>query len=151
MTLDRLPRRPTKVQFTTLLTVTTLAVYATIAFGAAVASSSAGACSQWPLCYPSADAVVSVGFALAVAHRALTAVAGLLLVLALFWARSVDLDPRARYALLAAAVAFAGQVGIGAAVALGDIAYVTEIHLAVAAAVFLAMLTALGWALEDGE
>ena len=148
---DRLSTRPAHAQFTTLLAVTTVAVYATIAFGAAVASGPARVCSGWPICSPPADAAVSVGFALVVGHRALTVLTGLLLVAVLLAARSVDLDRRARYALFGGAAAFPVQVGIGALVVLGDTAYVTELHLAVAAAVFLALLTALSWTLEDGE
>jgi protoheme IX farnesyltransferase len=144
-------RRPTEAQFTTLLAVTTVAVYATIAFGAAVASSSAGTCSEWPICYPTADSALSVGFVLAVGHRTLTALAGLLLVAVLLAARAVDLDRRARYSLLGAGIAFPVQIGIGAVVVLADPAYAAELHLAVAAAVFLLLLTALSWALEDGE
>jgi len=143
-----LPWHPTRTQFTTVLAATTLAVYALITTGAALASTGASTCSQWPVCVPESGSLFTVDFLLVFGHRALTAVVGLLLVLTLSGALTVTLDRRARLALLGGAVAFLIQVGIGALVVLAEIPYVRELHLAVAAAVFMFLLTALAWSLE---
>jgi protoheme IX farnesyltransferase len=139
---------PTSTQFTTLLAATTIAVYALIATGAALASSGTAVPAQWPVGVPSTGTVFTVGFLLVVGHRLLTAVTGLMLALTLLGAVTVTLDWRARLALLGGAVTFLVQVAIGAFVVVSDRPYVTELHLGVAAAVFLFLLTALAWALE---
>jgi protoheme IX farnesyltransferase len=139
---------PTGTQFTTLLAATTIAVYALIATGAALASSGTAVPTQWPVGVPNSGEVFTVGFLLVVGHRLLTAVAGLMLALTLLGAVTVTLDWRARLALLGGAVTFLIQVAIGAFVVLSDRPYLTELHLGVAAAVFLFLLTALAWSLE---
>jgi hypothetical protein len=139
---------PTSTQFTTLLAATTIAVYALIATGAALASSGTAVPTQWPVGVPNSAEVFTVGFLLVDGHRLLTAVPGLMLALTLLGAVTVTLDWRAHLALLDGAVAFLIQVAIGAFVVLSDRPYLTELHLGVAAAVFLLLLTALAWSLE---
>lgn len=146
---DRFSWNPTQAQFTTLLATTTIGVYALIAVGAALASTDATGCSHWPLCYPDSGALFSVDTGLAVGHRLLTGVVGLLLVTTLLAGLAVTLNRRARFALVGGAVAFVLQIGIGALVVLTEMPYVTQLHLVVAAGVFMCLLSALGWTLED--
>jgi protoheme IX farnesyltransferase len=144
-----LPWHPTRTQFTTVLAATTLAVYALITTGAALSSTGAAACSGWPVCLPDAGSVLTADVILVFGHRALTAVVGCLLVLTLLAALTVSLNRRARLALVGGAATFLIQIGIGALLALTTVPYARELHLAVAAAVFMFLLTALAWSLED--
>ncbi|SDJ68944.1 protoheme IX farnesyltransferase [Halovenus aranensis] len=136
-------------QFETVLAATTLAVYVLIATGATLASTGTTTCSQWPVCV-SNSGLFTPGFLLVVGHRALTALVGLLLAVTLLGGLSVSLDWRARVALYSVGVAFPLQVSVGALVVLTDVSAVTEIHLALGTCLFVLLLTALSWTLEDG-
>ncbi|MFC7058437.1 heme o synthase [Halovenus salina] len=137
----------TKRQFETVLAVTTLAVYVLIATGATLASTGTTACSQWPLCVPAGG--ITPAFLLVFGHRALTALVGLLLVVTVLAGLSLSLDWRARIALYSVALAFPVQVLLGALVVLADLPAVAELHLALGTGVFVLLLTALAWTLED--
>lgn len=144
----RLSWNPTQAQFTTLLVTTTIGVYALIAAGATLASTETTGYSSW---LPKSGFAFTVDTGLALGHRLLTVVVGLLLVATLFAGLAVTLDRRARLALFGGTVTFPIQIGIGALVALTEIPYVAQVHLVVAAVVFMFLLTALGWTLEDGS
>jgi protoheme IX farnesyltransferase len=143
MTLWNITRR----RFTSLLAVTTFAVYVLVATGATLASTGTEACSQWPVCVPESG-VATPAVLVAIGHRAMTGVVGLLLTGTLLGSRSVSLDWRARVPLYSVAVAFPVQVALGGVVVLADVQYVPEIHLGLGTAVFVLLLTALAWTLE---
>lgn len=142
------PWQPTRRLFTTLLAVTTIAVYTLIATGAALSSTAISNCSNWLLCFSGSESLLSLGVLVTVGHRLLTGLVGLLLAGTLLASVMIDLDWRARTALLGAGILFPVQIGIGGLVVLTEIAYVGELHLVIAAAVFMLVLTALGWTLE---
>lgn len=128
--------------------MTTLAVYVLIATGATLASAGTATCSQWPVCLPTAGTLFDPLSLVVLGHRLLVGAVGLLLALTLLRARSIALDWRVTLPLYSAVVAFPIQIGLGALVVLAELPYVTEIHLALGAGVFMLLLTALAWSLE---
>ncbi|MCU4753222.1 heme o synthase [Halobacteria archaeon AArc-curdl1] len=142
-------RQFTQRRFVTTLTVTILAVYAVITTGAVMTTTRLGtSCTTWPLCLDAGGALLSLEGALVVGHRLLSLVAGLLVLATLIMAWQTETTRRVRIAVAVAGVAFPVQVGVGALVVTTEIAYVTELHLAIAAFIFVAFLIALGWTLE---
>jgi len=139
---------PTQAQFATLLATTTITVYAVIASGAAVAARESANCSRWPVCVPEPGTVLTADVLLVVGHRFVTAIAGCLLVATLLAGWRVELDRWARLALAAGAAIFGVQIGLGAVVATTEFAYLTELHLVIAAAIFVCLLIAVSWTLE---
>jgi protoheme IX farnesyltransferase len=145
---NRVSWNPTQAQFATLLATTTFTVYAVIASGAAVAARETAGCSAWPVCVPAPGSILTADVLLVVGHRFVTAIAGCLLVATLVAGWTVELDRRARLALAAGATVFGVQIGVGAFVASTEIAYLTELHLVIAAAVFICLLIAVSWTFE---
>ncbi|MFW6435500.1 MAG: heme o synthase [Halovenus sp.] len=145
---NRVSWNPTQAQFATLLATTTITVYAVIASGAAVAARESAGCSRWPVCVPEPGSILTADVLLVLGHRLVTAVAGCLLVATLVAGWSVELDRRARLALAAGATTFGVQIGLGAFVASTEIASLTELHLVIAAAVFVCLLIAVSWTFE---
>jgi protoheme IX farnesyltransferase len=139
---------PTQAQFATLLATTTITVYAVIASGAAVAARETAGCSRWPVCVPEPGTVLTADVLLVVGHRLVTGIAGCLLVATLVAGWTVELDRRARLALAGGAAIFGVQIGLGAFVATTEIAYLTELHLVIAAAIFICLLVAVSWTFE---
>lgn len=140
--------KSTRQRFTSLLAVTTFAVYVLVTTGTTLAATGTETCSQWPICVPGPGELTPIVL-VALGHRAMTAVVGLLIAVVLLWSRSLSLDWRARISLYSVAVAFPAQIALGGFVVLTDLQYIPEIHLLLGTAVFMLLLTALAWTLES--
>ncbi len=131
--------RPT---FTTLLAGAVVGVYLLVVAGAtATIADAAAACGGWPLC----DGSLTASTAIALGHRALAAVVGLLVVATAVvgWR---DTTRRVRGALAVAIALYPVQVAVGGLVATG--ASVPGLHLLVATGIFASLTLALAWHLE---
>ena len=140
---------PTRKQFADLLAATTVVVYAVIATGAAVASTNAAGAPAWPLSGGSWESLLSGSTALVLGHQFLTVVAGVLLFLSLVAVWYVDVRRTVRLTVTAGAVLFPLQSGIGALLVLDGVTVASQLHLAVAGGIFVCLLVALGWTLEQ--
>ncbi|WP_254838129.1 heme o synthase [Natronomonas marina] len=128
---------------TALLAAATVGVYVLVVVGATAAlADAAAACSGWPAC---GGDVSSPAVAVVLAHRLAAAIVGLLVAVTAVFAWS-DLGGRSRAALGTAVVLYPVQAGFGALVASGG--GVAGLHLAVAMAIFAALVLALAWHLE---
>ncbi|MFC4356771.1 heme o synthase [Halobium salinum] len=130
-----------------------MGVYLLLAVGATTALTEAtAACGAWPLCgggwtLPSVlDGWVAVG------HRLVAVVVGLLLLTTTVvgWRTGAGADRRVRLALLASLALYPVQAGLGAFVATsGADPTLSTVHLAVAMAIFGGLVLALAWNLES--
>jgi protoheme IX farnesyltransferase len=134
-------------RFTRLLAVTTAGVYLLVVVGATAAlSDAAAACGTWPVC--SVDGGLGPSLAVAIGHRLVAAVVGLLVLATavLGWREGAG---RVRLALLAALLLYPLQVLLGGVVALtGAAAVLSAGHLLLAVGIFLSLVLALSWQLE---
>jgi len=139
MSADRRPRRAT------LYGTAVVGVYLLVLAGAtAGVTEAARACQSWPLC---AGGLTGPTVAVALGHRALALLVGLIVLLA--GATAVREGGRIRAAGLAALVLYPVQVAIGAWVAVsGGALPLPGLHLLVGVAIFGALLLALAWHLE---
>ena len=133
-------RRP---RFTPLLAAAVLGVYLLVVVGATAAlADAAAACNGWPVC---GGDLSNPSVLVALGHRAVAAVVGLLVVAAAVvgWSSATR---RVKLALGAALVLYPAQVGVGALVAVSG--GFEGLHLVTAMTIFAALVVALAWHLE---
>ncbi|WP_418281343.1 heme o synthase [Halorubrum sp. DTA98] len=108
------------------------------------------ACSGWPACGGGYALPTEAPGWVALAHRALALVVGLLVVVTTVLAWRDGASRRVRAALTGALLLFPVQAGLGALVAVGGLPpSVGPAHLVVGVAIFGAVLAALAWWLES--
>ncbi len=156
MTMDRLPG---------LLAATAMGVYLLLVAGATTAvTGAAAACVGWPLCagglsLSTGGLSASAPVVIALGHRAVAVVVGLLVVVTAVVALRARPDRRVLAALGLATLLFPVQAGLGAFLAtaggettLATVAGVSlvarTLHLAVGLVIFGGLLAALAWELE---
>jgi protoheme IX farnesyltransferase len=146
----------TTTRFTRTLAATTVGVYLLVVAGATAAlADAAAACGGWPVCTP-ADSLTPA-FGIAVGHRVVAAVVGVLVLATVVLGWRADTPRRVRIALVAALVLYPAQVLLGAFVATtGAAALLSGGHLLLAVGIFSSLVLALAWQLEretgsDGE
>ncbi|WP_159484192.1 heme o synthase [Halorubrum sp. JWXQ-INN 858] len=109
----------------------------------------AAACTAWPACGDGYALPVERAGWVAIGHRALAAVVGLLVVASTVLAWRNDATRRVRAALLVALVLFPIQAALGALVALGGASAPAGVaHLVTGVVIFAGVLAALAWWLE---
>ncbi|MEF8841016.1 MAG: heme o synthase [Haloarculaceae archaeon] len=135
-------------RLTRLLSAAVVGVYLLVVVGATAAlADAARACGTWPGC--SLAGPVDTALAVAVGHRVVAAVVGLLVAVAAVVAWQADASRRVRLALAVAVLLYPLQVLVGGAVAVfGAPALVSGGHLLVGTAIFSALVLALAWHLE---
>jgi protoheme IX farnesyltransferase len=134
-------------RFANLLAVTTVTVYAVIATGAAAATS-ATTCSSWPFCVEW-GALLSASTLFVLGHQLLTGIAGTLLVVTLLVANRSAVDRSVQFLLGGGTLLFVVQVVLGALLVTGQVGISSQLHLLVGSVIFVTLLVALGWTLED--
>jgi protoheme IX farnesyltransferase len=132
---------------TWLLAAAAVGVYLLVVAGATAAiADAARACSTWPGC---AGSPFDPGVAVALAHRAVVLVVGVLVLATAVAVLRGGTRRRVTAATLAALVLYPVQVAVGALVALaGAAAPLPDVHLLVGAGIFGALVLALAWHLE---
>ena len=138
------PQRPRP---TTLLAGATVGVYLLVIAGATASiADAARACSTWPLCEgPLADP----GTVVAMGHRVLAAVVGLLVLAAAVSVLRSDASRRVTATTVAALLLFPVQIAVGALVATtGAVGSLPGLHLFVGMGIFGTLVLALAWHLE---
>jgi protoheme IX farnesyltransferase len=135
-------------RLTRLLSAAVVGVYVLVVVGATAAlADAARACGTWPGC--SLAGPVDPALLVAVGHRVMAAVVGLLVLVGAFAAWRSGASRRVRLALAAAVLLYPVQVLVGGAVAVfGAPALVSGGHLLVGTAIFSALVLALAWHLE---
>ncbi len=138
-----------------LLAGVAVGVYLLVIAGATAAvADAAAACGAWPLCDGASAADPSV--AVALGHRAVAALVGLLLVGTVVAAWRRGAPHRVRAALAAAALLYPVQIAVGALAAVEAAPpTLAGTHLAVGVTIFVGVALALAWQLEtetaDGD
>ncbi len=136
-----------RARATTLLAGAAVGVYLLVVAGATAAlAAAARSCPGWPVCDASlADPAVLI----ALGHRVLALVVGLLVLLTAVAVFRSDTSRRVRAATAVAAVAFPVQALVGALLATsGAAAPLPAVHLGIGLAIFAALVLALAWHLE---
>ncbi len=137
-------------RFPTVLAATAVGAYLLLVVGTTTSlTAAAAACSGWPACGDGYALPTGIPGWVALGHRALAAVVGLLVVGSALLAWIGDASQRVRTALALALAAFPVQVGLGALTALDGLPPAAgSAHLVVGVAIFAAVLAALAWQLE---
>ena len=141
---DRLPAVPS------LLLVTLAGVYALVMLGATTSVTDAlASCGGWPACDGRVLVAPSDPAAVALAHRLVAVVVGLLLLVVLIAAVRQREPRRVRIALGCVAIGYLAQIGVGAMTAL-ELAgpLVGTAHLGLGMGIFAALVAAFAWSLE---
>ncbi len=127
-----------------------MGVYLLLVVGATTSlTEAAAACSGWPLCGGGAALPTERAGWIALGHRAIAAVVGVLVALSVALAWLDGASRRVRAALAAALLLFPAQSGVGALVAVGGLpASLAPVHLLLGVTIFGAVLAALAWWLE---
>ncbi|WP_436935338.1 heme o synthase [Halovenus marina] len=137
-------RRPTP-RLTTLLGAATVGVYLLLVVGATASfSEAAEACSAWPGCE---GTVSEPGALVALGHRALAALVGLLVLLTAAVAVRSNATQRVKATTLLGSALYPGQIAVGALVATGGLS-IPGVHLLAGVTIFGTFLLALAWHLE---
>ena len=135
-----------------LLLASAIGIYALVIVGATVSITEASAtCSTWPTCNGQWLVPLNeTGLLVAMGHRILALVVGGLVIatLLLTWIRGAP--RRVRWAMLLVALLYPIQVGVGAMAALsgGAVPFPT-LHLGMAMSIFVGVLVAFVWWLEE--
>ena len=138
-------RRP---RLTTLLAVAAIGVYLLVVIGATTAiTEAAETCSGWPVC-DSSGAFSAPLMLVALGHRAVAAVVGVVLLVVTVVAWHERTTRRVMATLAIPVSLYPIQVGLGALAATGEVGWVPSAHLAVGMAIFVGLVVALAWALE---
>ncbi len=130
-----------------LLAATAIGVYLLVVAGATASlADAARACSTWPLCHGS---LLSTNTLIALGHRSLAAVVGLLVLASAVAVFRTDTSRRVRVATVLALLLYPVQIGVGAllAVSAGATPF-PGVHLTVGVTIFGALTVALAWHLE---
>ena len=138
-------------RFVGLLAATAVGVYLLMAMGATTAvTDAARTCAAWPACGDGFALPTTAAGAFALAHRLAAGVVGLALAVAVVCAWRTATSRRVRGALLVAALVYPAQAALGAAVATTTVdARLSAVHLALGTAIFVPVVAALAWTLED--
>ncbi|WP_267162725.1 heme o synthase [Halovenus salina] len=130
------------------LSAALVGVYVLVVVGATASlADAAEACSTWPAC---SGTLNDPAVAVAVGHRILAGVVGLLVLIAGIAVLRSDADRRTRAAAALALVLFPAQVAVGAFMATSpSLAFAPGLHLLVGIAIFAALLLSLAWHLES--
>ncbi len=140
--------------FTRSLIAATVAVYALLVAGATVALGEASAaCPSWPLCsgplFGVGNALSNLDLAVVLGHRALAALAAVLVAVVAVAAQRRGEPRRVRTALWLALLLYPVQVGLGAVSATAATpAEVSALHLVAGTAIFASLVAGLAWSLE---
>jgi protoheme IX farnesyltransferase len=132
-------------KFATLLAGSVVGVYLLVVAGATASlAEAATACPSWPVCAPDSTAAV-----VALGHRGVAVVVGLLLIATAVVGQRAAVPWRVRRSLLVALLLYPVQVAVGGFVAVSETAVATSgVHLGMALAIFAALTVALAWQLE---
>jgi protoheme IX farnesyltransferase len=132
---------------TTWLAAATLSVYLLVVVGATASlADAAQACSSWPVC---AGSPAEPAVAVALGHRAIAAVVGLVVLAAAVATLRADTSRRVRTAAVIALALYPVQIAVGAMLATtAGAGSVPGLHLAVGVGIFGALVLALAWQLE---
>ncbi|WP_425498518.1 heme o synthase [Haloprofundus halobius] len=137
-------------RFPALLAATAMGVYLLLAVGATTAlTDAATACAAWPACGDGLSLPSSAMGYVALGHRAVALVVGVLVAVTgvLAWRRRES--TRIRAALGLSLLLYPVQAGIGASVAMnGATATLSTVHLVVGMTIFGGLVAALAWTLE---
>ena len=130
-----------------LLSAAAIGVYLLVVVGAtASVADAAAACSSWPLCH---GPLLDVTTFIAVGHRVLAAVVGVLVLAAAVAVFRSDTGRRVRAATVLALALYPVQVAVGALLALSAGATpFSGTHLVVGVGIFSSLVAALAWQLE---
>jgi protoheme IX farnesyltransferase len=135
-----------------LLAAAAVGVYLLLLVGATTAvTDAAAACAAWPACGDGASLPTTAAGALALGHRLVAVVVGLLVLAttAAVWRR--DADRRTRLAVTGSALLYPVQAALGAVVAVGAAGATplrSGLHLALGLAIFGGLVVALARTLE---
>jgi len=138
----RLPSTPTG-----WLSVAIVGVYVLVVVGATASlADAAQACSTWPAC---SGALSDTGVAIAVGHRLLAAVVGVLVLVAGIATIRAETTRRVKLAAGLALALYPAQIGVGALMATAPGAELFPgLHLLAGVAIFATLLLSLAWHLE---
>ena len=127
-----------------------MGVYLLLVVGATTSlTEAAAACSGWPLCGGGAVLPAETAGWIALGHRLLAVVVGLLVLLSAVLAWRDGASGRIRAALTLALLLYPAQAGVGALVAVGDLpTALASVHLLLGVVIFGAVLAGLAWWLE---
>ncbi len=140
-------------RFPGLLAGTAMGVYLLLLVGATTAlTDAASACAAWPACGDGWTVPTTTAGAVAIGHRVVAFLVGLFVAWTAVasWRRSVP--RRVRAALTVSALLYPMQAALGAFVAIGNAAspsWLTSAHLGLGTTIFLGMVAALAWTLEE--
>ncbi|WP_424003736.1 heme o synthase [Haloarcula salina] len=135
--------------FTGLLAATAVGVYLLVLAGATTTlTDAASACTTWPLC-DGPVAMTNTALLVAWGHRLTAAAVGLLAAATVVVGLRSDCEPRVKATLLAGAVLYPVQIGLGAFVATTAGAGVLPgLHLTLGMGIFGSFVLGLAWHLE---
>ncbi|MFW5916956.1 MAG: heme o synthase [Halorubrum sp.] len=127
-----------------------MGVYLLLIVGATTSlTEAAAACTGWPACGDGAALPVETAGWIALGHRLLAVVVGLLVGLSAILAWRAGARRRIRVALAGALLLYPTQAGVGALVAVGELpAALGSVHLLLGVVIFGATLAGLAWWLE---
>ncbi len=127
-----------------------MGVYLLLVVGATTSlTEAAAACTGWPACGDGTALPTETAGWVALGHRAIAVVVGLLVALSAALAWRDDASRRVRLALALAVVLFPAQAGVGALVAVGGLpAALGSVHLLLGVVIFGSVLAGLAWWLE---
>lgn len=143
----RLSRSASSPSPTGWLSIAVVGVYVLVVVGATASlADAAAACSTWPACY---GALSDPAVAIALGHRLLAGVVGLIVLVAGISLLRAGSSRRAEIATLTALLLYPGQIGVGALMATRpELALVPGLHLLAGVSIFGVLLLALAWHLE---
>ncbi|MEF8784997.1 MAG: heme o synthase [Haloarculaceae archaeon] len=130
-----------------LLSAAAIGVYLLVVAGAtASVADAASACTSWPLCH---GPLLETTTLIAVGHRVLAALVGVLVVAAAIAALRSDVSRRVRAATVFALALYPVQIAVGALLATSaGAAPFPGTHLVVGVGIFSTLVVALAWQLE---
>ncbi|GAB6878764.1 heme o synthase [Halorubrum gandharaense] len=137
-------------RFPALLAATAMGVYLLLIVGAATSVTEAtAACTAWPACGDGLSLPTESAGWVALGHRVLAVVVGLLVLASTALAFRRSESRRVRGALAVALLLYPAQAGLGALVAVGSASATAGlVHLLVGVVIFGGTLAALAWWLE---
>lgn len=129
------------------LSLAVVGVYVLVVVGATASlADAAAACSSWPAC---TGALSDPSIAIALAHRLLAALVGLVVLIAGITLLRSETSRPATLAAVFALVLYPVQIGVGALMAtMPGLVVVPGLHLLAGVSIFAALLLALAWHLE---
>ncbi|MFC6797714.1 heme o synthase [Haladaptatus sp. DYSN1] len=128
-----------------------MGVYLLVVVGATASlTDAAAACSGWPVCGGGGFDLSDPAIVVALGHRLVAALVGLLVLLAVVRGLRGAASRRVKLVLTAVTALYPAQIGLGALVATtGATASLPTAHLLVGMAIFTGLVVALAWTLEE--